>query len=100
MEMRYRLAGGVGESWCDVRTMNFSAAGVRFRSDGMLDPGALLELQVVFPDVGQPLSLRGTVVWSQLHASGVTELGVEFLDLTQTQQAQIDRLVQFVKPSS
>ena len=98
LDMRYRLAGGVGEPWCGVQTMNLSASGIRFRGDEALDQGAMLELQMTVPEMGPLLSLRGAVVWTQLQASGVNELGVQFLDLTPLQQSQIDRLVRFLQP--
>jgi len=53
--------------------------------------------QEILRQVPQTLELRGAVVWSQLQAAAVTEVGIEFIGLTLKQQAQIDQLVSFLR---
>ncbi len=93
----YRLAGELTEGWRTIETMNLSAGGMRFKSSDLLEVGAELDIQIEIPSNPSSLALRGRIVWSQLQASGVTENGAEFLDVTPEQQMQIDALVSFLK---
>ena len=97
LEAQYRLDGDFTSTWTALTVMNLSAGGVRFRAAQPMNAGALLQMKIRLPGVPQLLELRGAVVWSQLQASGVTEYGAEFLDLTMRQQAQIDQLVSFLR---
>ncbi len=97
--LRYRVLGELGASWSEVTTMNISAGGVRFRSSDVLEPASMLQLQIVLPNVKEPFVIQGRVVWTQLQASEVLEHGVEFENVTPTQQAHLDELVQFLKRS-
>ena len=94
---KYRVLGDLMHGWCEVRTLNISAGGIRFRSDEPLERDTLLELQIKLPSHAEILLLRGRVSWGQTRASGVIEIGVEFLDVTSVQQAQIDSVIQFLK---
>ena len=96
-DAQYRLLGALAETWKVVRTINLSATGMRFRSAQLLEPETPLEIQIKLPSMQQPLQLRGRVAWSQMQASGVVENGVEFVDLAEHQQVQIDELVQFLR---
>ena len=95
-DARYRLYGELTESWRTIRTLNISAIGMRFRSANLIEEGAVLEVEMVLPCLREPLVMRGRVVWSRTMASGVTENGAEFLDMTQEQGKQIDDLVKFL----
>lgn len=96
LSAQYRASGDLTSSWLTVTTLNMSAGGVRFRGTEPLQPGALLALRVQVPGVSEMLDLLGQVVWSHMQASGVTESGVEFLDITPHQQALIDQAVTFL----
>ncbi len=96
---QYRVTGDFTAGWHNVRTMNFSAGGVRFKSAAPLEIGVLLDFHVEVPGLKEPLNVKGRVVWSQVQAAGVTENGVEFLDVGPDQQFQLDALVQFFKKS-
>lgn len=98
-ELQYRLAGDLSTSWRTANTLNLSAAGIRFVVDEPLDPEMALEIQLQLPNSPQAFVLRGCVVWSQLQASGVCEIGVAFVDLTSEQQFRLDELVQFLRKS-
>jgi hypothetical protein len=97
VHVQCRVFGDLEESWHAVTTLNFSAGGIRFRGVEPLEAGTPLSLQVQFPGAAQPVMLRGQVVWSQMQASGVTESGVEFLEITLEQRALIDQLVGFLR---
>lgn len=95
--LQYRVQGELGGSWCTVTAVNVSAGGLRFRAAEPLELGVPLTLQMKVPGVAQPMLLRGLVAWRQMQASGVTEYGVEFMDITLPQQRLIDQLVGFLK---
>ncbi len=95
-DARYRVYGALGESWRIFRTGNGSATGLRFRSADLMELGATLEIELDLPCLKEPLMLRGLVVWSQAMASGVTENGAEFVNLSPEQAQQIDELVKFL----
>ena len=97
--LRYRIIGELDASWYEVTTMNISAGGVRFRSPDVMEPESMLQLQVILPNVKEPFVIHGRVVWTQLQASKVLEYGVEFENVTPTQQAHLDDLVQFLRKS-
>lgn len=96
-ELQYRVFGDMAASWSAVRTANLSAGGVRFRSLETLESGTPLELHVQLAGFTQMLTLRGSVVWGRMQSPGVMEYGVQFVDVTMRQQAEIDRLVQFLR---
>ena len=93
--VQYRI-GDVGGGWEAATTINLSAAGVRFRSEQPIERGNRIELQIQLPNATEPLHLLGLVVWSQMESPQVIDVGVEFVDVTLEQQAQVDRLVQFL----
>ena len=97
LEAQYRVDGDFASSWRGMSVLNISAGGIRFRTTEPITQGALLQFKIKLPGVPQPLELRGAAVWSAMQAPDVTETGVEFLDLTMKQQAQIDQMVSFLR---
>ena len=93
---RYHLYGELMESWRDTTTVNLSASGMRFRCGDPVESGAVLEIELTIPSVREVLTLSGRVVWSQSVASGVSEVGVQFADVTPEQEQRIDELVKFL----
>ncbi len=96
LAVSYREAGAVGEPWRVGTAISLGAGGLRFRSSDAFPAGTLLDLQLRLPGSAEPAALNGRVAWSQLQASGVTEVGVEFFDVTEAQRALIDQLVAFL----
>ncbi len=96
LDAQFRLYGELTSSWRSARTLNISANGLRFRSEDTLAPGTAIEIQIPLPGMREPLVVRGMVAWAQMQASGVTESGVEFMELSPDTQAQIDELVRFL----
>jgi len=96
-DAKYRFFGELTQGWRTVRTLNLSAGGMRFKSSDLLEVGGFVEVQIQLPSEREPLMLRGRLAWSQAQASGVTENGLEFIEVTPQQQAKIDELVDFLK---
>lgn len=96
-EARYRLTDEMGASWHAMTLVNISAGGVRFRTDQLIEQDTPLQIQVQLPGMREALVVSGHAVWSTLQASGVMEIGVEFLNVTPDQQLQIDNVVQFLR---
>lgn len=97
LEAKYHPAfGNREEGWRAVQTVNLSAGGIRFRSADPLAVGKVLDLDITLPSVGRSLPLRGCVVWSRMPASGLTEHGVAFTDLTLEQMVQLEEFVQWL----
>ena len=97
-DVPYRSFGALTESWRTGKSLDISATGLWLQTDIPVEVGEMLELEILLPSMQAPLSVRGTVMWSKAPPSGSSECGVEFHDLTQEQQAQIDALVRFLKP--
>jgi Tfp pilus assembly protein PilZ len=95
-DTRYRYHGDLTQSWSTARTLDLSATGLRFKSEVPMEHGAALELSLQLPGSQEPLVIRGRVMWIKPMANGQTEVGVQFMDLTPTQEAHIDELVGFL----
>ena len=96
---RYRVKGSLAASWVSATLVNISASGLRFRSEELLEKGALVEFEAQVPGLRETLCLKGTVVWVSYQASGVIEMGVQFSEATLKQQYQIDNFVSFLRSS-
>jgi hypothetical protein len=94
---RYRRYGDLAGGWRQIKTLNISASGLRFRDDDVLEQMTVLEVEIPLATSVAPLVLRGQVVWREGLASGVNEYGVEFIEMNPEQTLQIDTLVQFLK---
>ena len=99
-EAHYRLLGEIRASWHTATIMNLSAGGIRLRGGEPLPTGNLLELAISLPSRQQPILLHGRVTWDRLEAAGVIEYGIEFIEISQAQQLQIDEVVRFVQASN
>lgn len=96
-EARFRLSGELGSSWHAITLVNLSAGGLRFRSNELIEKGALVDVQVQLPGMREPVVMDGRVVWSSMQASGVAETGMELLDASPELQMQIDSVVRFLR---
>lgn len=97
LEGRCRASGQLSALGAAITILNFSAGGLRFRGEELHEKDAFLEIETQMPGMKDKLLLKAQVAWSSLHASGVVETGVEFLDVTGDQQYQIDNLVAFFR---
>lgn len=97
VKVHYRSSGQLGVSWHPAEVVNFSAGGLRCRVEEPLERLAGVELQIAFPGAPAAMQLRGQVIWTEMQASGVLECGVEYVDVSVQQQAQVDKLVGFLR---
>ena len=95
--VQYRVSGELAATWAEAVTQNVSAGGIRFRVPEPLGPGTTVALQVKLPGIAQALHVKGQVAWSRMQASGVVEVGVEFVNLSEREQRMIDQLVGFLR---
>jgi hypothetical protein len=58
------------------QTRDLSAKGIRLVADQKLEPQTPLEMWLKIPDKGEPLYLRGEVVWSELQEADKYHCGV------------------------
>ena len=96
LTVQCRPHGSLAASWRPVTMVNISAVGIRLLSEQPLESDETFDLQVTLPGSAAPLLIQGRAAWTRMQASGVTESGVEFVNMTSDQQAQIDTLVQFL----
>ena len=73
--------------------VNLSAVGMRFLSAKPLTSGCQIALSVLPPHALKAFLLVGRVAWGKQHLSGVSEYGVEFVNVTSEQRVQIDDLL-------
>jgi c-di-GMP-binding flagellar brake protein YcgR len=98
--VQYRVSGREG-AWGEAHVINISAGGLRFRcADERPDTNAVLQVQVALPDGSAPATLTAQVTWSQLMASGVTEVGVEFQDIETADSLLIERVMGLIRNSA
>lgn len=95
--VQYRVSGELAATWAEAVTQNVSAGGIRFRVPEPLGPGTTMTLQMRLSGTAQPLHVKGQVAWSRMQASGVVEVGVEFLNLSERDQRMIDQIVGFLR---
>ncbi len=96
-DAKYRVFREIGEPWNTTTILNLSAGGMRFQGTDLVTVGDTLEMHIRLPNDPQPIVLQGRVIWSQLQAAGVTENGLEFIEVSADQQLRIDELVRFLR---
>lgn len=97
-EIMCRRAGTLSESWRRVAVTDFSAGGLGFDAEELFEEGEPLDIQIRLPSGRAPLLLRARVVRCRPLPSKVCRCAVEFIEMTSDQQAEIDGLVQFLRP--
>ena len=100
IEGRYRVSGDFSGLGRPMTILNFSASGLRFCADELIEQETMLELEAKIPGLRNLLRVKGQVVWSVLRTPGVAEMGVEFMDVSPEQQYQLDSIVEFFRGSS
>jgi hypothetical protein len=94
--VQYRFVDG-SVTWYPATLLSLGAFGVRLLSDELIKRGEVLSVKIPLPGFSRAFTIRGEVIWCKNRASGSTEAGVEFLDVTIRQQEAIDRLVVFLR---
>ncbi len=100
IEAKYRVNGNFGATWAVGTLVNISAGGMRFRAEELIEKGALVEVEAKVPGLREVFAVKGMIVWSNLQASGVAEMGVVFSEVTLQQQYQIDNFVTFLRSNA
>ncbi len=93
--VRYCCLDEGRELWHEGTLNDVSVGGVRLTCDRALECGARLALELRLPARPEPLLLQGQITWVAQRPSG-SECGLQFLDVTPEQQAEIDAFVQFL----
>jgi c-di-GMP-binding flagellar brake protein YcgR len=96
LPVQYRPAGSLADIWRNGTLANISAVGIRLVTPEPLEVSEIVALELALPGAKESLSVRARVVWQQARGSGVTEHGLEFLDVSPEQQAAIDAFVEFL----
>ena len=92
-----RVLGDLSELWRTVRTVDFSATGMRLQSEQPIDETQAMDLRLQVPGLHDVVELRVHIVRMIVLPSGVTEVAVEFIIVSPEQQELIDKLVRFLK---
>jgi len=84
LPIRYRKKGQ-GLSWFAAQSVDVSRNGVRLALDHEVKIGTQVDLAVKLPEVKDPVSLEGVVVWANpsRNGSAVFECGIAFKNLRQ-----------------
>ncbi len=96
-QVQCRQRGALAEPWHAVSTTDLSAGGISFQSEARLEVQEPLDIQITLPNFRVPLVLTGVMVRVRPLPSGMSDCAIEFTDVTQDQQQQIDELVQFLR---
>ena len=75
-----------------AQTRDLSAKGIRLVADRELEPQTPLEMWLKIPDKGEPLYLRGEVVWSKLQGANEYHSGI---NLEKADLMGISRVLRF-----
>ena len=76
---------------------DIGAGGICLKTEEALPKSAILELQINFPNLSQPIYTLGRVVWiKQRSKLNRYEIGVEFTQIEESLRKLIDKDVQFV----
>ena len=96
-EVRCRPVGEFSELWRAVRALDISASGIQVRGEEPFEFWTKMDIRLLIPGLREPLELHGRVVWNKTLPSGMTEAGMEFVDVSPEQQKQLDELLLFFK---
>ena len=92
-QVHCRARGGLSESWRPLRTLDISATGLRVRSEEPFELLSTMDVRLPMPDLGELLEVRGRVAWTKTLPSGMAEMGIEFVDVSPEQRAQLDEMI-------
>jgi len=97
LQARCRHCGALEATWRPIVTLDLSAGGMRFKSEDAFEPGSLLEIELPMPHGAERFILRSRLLWTKDRSPREAEHGVEFLGVTETEQLQLDALVDFLR---
>jgi CheY-like chemotaxis protein len=85
----FNVTGTTGEHEVVGRARNLSATGLLLETNTPLQVGAALELKFFLPKTKSSLEVKGEAVRVIKGADGTLEVGIRFIDLSQTDQEQL-----------
>ena len=94
--IEYRITEEQGADLHPGVLTDLNASGLQFTGERPIESGTRLDLHVQLPSRTQPYQFQGEIVWVRETRSGLTEYGVQFVDVTPDQQFEIDALVRFL----
>lgn len=97
LQARCRHCGAMESTWRPITTLDLSAGGMRFQSEDAFEPGGLLEIELPMPHGAKRFVLRSRLLWTKARSPSEAEHGVEFVDVRETEQLQLDALVDFLR---
>jgi uncharacterized protein (TIGR02266 family) len=96
VKVTYRAAG----RFCTNFAENISSGGMFIATSRPLPPGTTMTLEFFSPGSSQPLKAKARVVWvrTRLSAPGSKRgMGVQFMELDETEKARIKEIVDELK---
>ena len=88
---------GAGSAYLFSRSENLSELGIFLATDETYDVQTQIDLRFRASEGGEPLEIKGEVVWIEIGKSGKKRgMGVRFLDLTETQKDRIKALIRTI----
>jgi c-di-GMP-binding flagellar brake protein YcgR len=97
LDAQCRPTMGFSGNWRVIATLDISAGGIGFQTQELFETSDTVEIQLRLPGMPGPLVLPGMVVRSRPLPSGLSECAVEFTDVSPSQRAELDALVQFLR---
>jgi hypothetical protein len=76
--------------------LEIGGGGLRFASDRPLEVGRRVEFEISLHNRAEPYRFTGGLVWARQSKAGICEYGIEFVQVTSTQQFAVEELVQFL----
>ena len=94
--VEYRVTGELGSEWLLGVLVDLNARGLQFTGERRFETGTRLDVQLPLENRSEPYGFSGEIVWTREERSGLTEYGMQFIDVTPDQQFEIDELARFL----
>ena len=95
LDAQCRRYNDIAQSWRPIGILDLSAVGMGFTIDEMVEIGEKVQLKIQLPTTTSSLEVFAQIRWQQSSGTA-TQVGIEFLDLTEEQQTALDGLVRFL----
>jgi len=96
--LKYRVEGEPGAALHLGELLEIGGGGLRFAGDRPLEVGRRVEFEISLHNRAAPYRFTGqpVLVWARQSKAGICEYGIEFVQVTSTQQFEVEELVQFL----
>jgi uncharacterized protein (TIGR02266 family) len=96
---RYEVQATVDVTGTEVllyhKIQNLSLGGICIQTATIEDVGALVDVIITFPELGEELTLTGQVVWANREPPG--DMGIRWLSLDDARAAVLERYLEQVR---